>query len=69
MVVECTRLSVKTVGERKIRERRITVNKTRRGFDVTPTCKSMSIYREEREREREISGLKPNKGERRRSGL
>ena len=42
-------------------------NKTRIGFDVTPTCKRVRIYREERERE--ISGLKPNKRERGRSGL
>ena len=26
--------------------------KKRRGFDVTPTCKSMRIYREERERDK-----------------
>ena len=46
-----------------MRENTIGERKTKIGFDKTPTCTRVGIYREERERK--ISGLKPNKRERR----
>ena len=43
------------------------MRKTEIGFDMTPTSTRVRIYREERERK--VSGLKPNKRERTVSGL